>query len=223
MGVQKLYWPSQSPDLNPIEHLWDELERRLRSQPNRPPSLQALTSAVMDAWKAISTVTYQKLVESLPKPPVRYIPLQLRHRRERLRWCKDHVGWDHQNWSRVMFGESRFRATSDSGHQLLWRELKNGTLEIRYEFPNSGRAKRCIKIKSAFHLVRVIMYVSQPKSSCDKGDIPDNLMNLEQWSHFHINRPLHPHNIASLCTLFPGGIEKLLWEQVGHKNVSSWE
>ncbi|GFW66660.1 transposable element Tcb1 transposase [Trichonephila clavipes] len=67
MGVPKLDWPSQSPDLNPIEDLWDELERRLRSQPNRPSSLQALTSAVMDAWKAIPIVTYQKLVESLPK------------------------------------------------------------------------------------------------------------------------------------------------------------
>ncbi|GFW15970.1 transposable element Tc1 transposase [Trichonephila clavipes] len=67
MGVQKLNWPSQSPDLNPIEHLWDELERRLRSQPNRPSSLQTLTSAVMDVWKAIPMATYQKLVESLPK------------------------------------------------------------------------------------------------------------------------------------------------------------
>ncbi|GFX03871.1 transposable element Tcb1 transposase [Trichonephila clavipes] len=67
MGVQKLDWPSQSPYLNPIEHLCDELEHRLRSQPNRSSSLQALTSAVMDTWKAIHMITYQKLVESLPK------------------------------------------------------------------------------------------------------------------------------------------------------------
>ncbi|GFX32946.1 uncharacterized protein TNCV_2136011 [Trichonephila clavipes] len=93
--------------------------------------------------------------------------------------------------------------------------------KIRYEFPNSGRAKKCIKMKIAFHLVRTIMYVSQPKSSCDK-DL-DNLKNPEQLSHFHINRPLHPHSIAFLCTLFPGGIEKLLWEQVGNKNVAKWE
>ena len=28
-GVEELDWPAQSPDLSPIEHLWDELEWRL--------------------------------------------------------------------------------------------------------------------------------------------------------------------------------------------------
>ena len=36
--VEELDWPAQSPALNPIEHLWDELETRLRAGPNRPTS-----------------------------------------------------------------------------------------------------------------------------------------------------------------------------------------
>jgi hypothetical protein len=29
IGVDELDWPTQNPDLNPIEHHWDELEWRL--------------------------------------------------------------------------------------------------------------------------------------------------------------------------------------------------
>uniref|UniRef100_A0A4W5N3X9 Uncharacterized protein n=1 Tax=Hucho hucho TaxID=62062 RepID=A0A4W5N3X9_9TELE len=36
---EKLNWPAQSRDLNPIKHLWDELERQLRARPNRPTSV----------------------------------------------------------------------------------------------------------------------------------------------------------------------------------------
>ncbi|KAI4888053.1 hypothetical protein NFI96_003400 [Prochilodus magdalenae] len=43
-GVEELDWPAQSPDLNPVEHLWDGLERRLRARPSRPTSVSDLTN-----------------------------------------------------------------------------------------------------------------------------------------------------------------------------------
>ncbi|XP_070962114.1 ataxin-2 homolog [Oncorhynchus clarkii lewisi] len=67
LGVEELDWPAQSPDLNPIEHLWDELERRLRARPNRPASVPDLTNALVAEWKQVPTAMFQHLVESLPR------------------------------------------------------------------------------------------------------------------------------------------------------------
>ena len=49
IGVKELDWSAQSPDLNCIKHLWDELERRQRARPNRPTSVLDLTNALVES------------------------------------------------------------------------------------------------------------------------------------------------------------------------------
>ena len=53
ISVEELNWPAQSPDLKPIEHLWDELERQLRARPNHPTSVHDLTNALVAEWKQV--------------------------------------------------------------------------------------------------------------------------------------------------------------------------
>ena len=65
--MEELDWPAQSPDLNPIEQLWDELERQLRARPNRPTSVPDLTNACVAEWKKVPAAMFQHLVDSLPR------------------------------------------------------------------------------------------------------------------------------------------------------------
>ena len=46
-GVDELDWPAQTLDLNPIEHLQNELERRLRARPSCQTSVCELTNGRM--------------------------------------------------------------------------------------------------------------------------------------------------------------------------------
>ena len=46
-NVNVLPWPVVSPDLSPIEHALDEMERRLRQLPNQPVTLAVLSHALV--------------------------------------------------------------------------------------------------------------------------------------------------------------------------------
>ena len=76
IGVEELDWLAQSPDLNPIEHLWEELAYRLRARHQsqalgdaRQPGFtqhQCPTSLMLVAdWKQVPAAKFQHLVESL--------------------------------------------------------------------------------------------------------------------------------------------------------------
>ncbi len=62
-----LNWPPQSPDLNPIEHLWDVMEREICIMDVQTTNLQQLCDAIMSIWTKISEECFQHLVESTPR------------------------------------------------------------------------------------------------------------------------------------------------------------
>ena len=63
--VHILPHPPPSPDLNPIEHLWDELEQRVRKRKIR--SKPQLKIALMEEWRNIGEETTKKLVHSMKR------------------------------------------------------------------------------------------------------------------------------------------------------------
>jgi hypothetical protein len=64
-GINVLMWPAQSPDLNPIEHLWNEVDRRLRNYPRKPSSKDELWELIQEIWNGIETEFCQKLISSM--------------------------------------------------------------------------------------------------------------------------------------------------------------
>ena len=66
-GFIVMKWPAQSPDLNPIEHLWWYLKRRLDEYEHPPTSLAELWSRCEAEWEKIPAEECQKLVESMPR------------------------------------------------------------------------------------------------------------------------------------------------------------
>ena len=65
--IQLMIWPAQSPDLNPIEHLWDELKRRLNAYSDHPRSMQELSERIRVEWNRLPKDYCKKLVDSIPR------------------------------------------------------------------------------------------------------------------------------------------------------------
>ncbi|GFW30612.1 transposable element Tcb2 transposase [Trichonephila clavipes] len=63
--IQRMEWPACSPDLNPIEHVWDMLGRRIAARPRPPATVQDLEIALLEEWNSIPQSLIDNLIVSM--------------------------------------------------------------------------------------------------------------------------------------------------------------
>ncbi|GFV09293.1 transposable element Tcb1 transposase [Trichonephila clavipes] len=63
--IERMDWLARSPDLNPIEHVWDFLGRRLAARTLPPVTIRELRLALQDEWASMPQQLIDTLILSL--------------------------------------------------------------------------------------------------------------------------------------------------------------
>ncbi|GFT65328.1 transposable element Tc1 transposase [Trichonephila clavipes] len=65
VGIQRLVWPAHSPDLNPIENVWDALGRQVAGRNYPPTNKNTLIRALTEEWDKLPQQLLDNVVQSM--------------------------------------------------------------------------------------------------------------------------------------------------------------
>jgi transposase len=65
--INVLDWDPQSPDINPIEHLWQHIKQQLGEYSTMPKGVWEIWERVAEVWNEIPPEVCQNLIESMPR------------------------------------------------------------------------------------------------------------------------------------------------------------
>lgn len=66
-GIDTLDWPARSPDLNPLENLWDQVKNEADRHIHRHTTLAELSGIIQRAWHRIDQQKIINLINSMRK------------------------------------------------------------------------------------------------------------------------------------------------------------
>lgn len=67
LGIQRPFWPPNSPDMNPIEHIWGWLKHHLTNLDPVPRNLDEVKTAVIKFYEDINFQSIRALYHSMPE------------------------------------------------------------------------------------------------------------------------------------------------------------
>ncbi|GFX77938.1 transposable element Tcb2 transposase [Trichonephila clavipes] len=63
--IKRIPWPANSPDLNPIENLWDYLGRAIARRHPPPRDVNGRKTALLEEWSLIPQTVINNVISSL--------------------------------------------------------------------------------------------------------------------------------------------------------------
>ncbi len=128
-NIPVLAWPAYSPDMSPIEHVWDALDRRIRQLVPVPANIQQLHIAIEEEWTNIQQATINNLVNSMRR---RCVALREANGGYTRYWLVFRPPWTPPQYSKTAHFRVAFYCGQPKAHTYAIIMLSNQHLDMPY-------------------------------------------------------------------------------------------
>ncbi|GFU66957.1 transposable element Tc3 transposase [Trichonephila clavipes] len=172
--ITRMDWPAYSPDLNPIEHVWNALGRRIAARLHHPENTQKLKQMLIEEWALLpQEMLHQLVLKKCLRTGVRktFVALQLgetvaekvtivelteiikenQYFKEDVEFVKELIQYTIEDRKRAEEDRKRMRVEEDRKKEAENRlrekelELELARLNIRVNSDNERKGEGCVQ------------------------------------------------------------------------------